>query len=422
MIIQRALLLALPLLTIFTTSTAVQLIKVIPPNEFIHRKITQPEDDFPLFRLPDSQLHHMSFWFNRLSDAQKYPQVLGPCRPPGPLDYPHVSRNTEREVGYPLFPLDAVSRNKILGRPDPATVKRNIEIATGGRLNTVDEVVNLVNEALRNLNVRNERKDGGTGRGESDLGRFIIPYGDDILTLLASNFHSPIAGLVVQAGCGPASVEVQAGLWAEDIFVSMDEQRALVAGALYVIGDRGYIARRDRDLRTAIEKEGLAQRWDGEGDDVEEEDQQGAITRQKQKRKVEETCQREVGTGALSFGERVELLDLDILMDEEEWVIRYEMIVSALRAKLYAMVPRQAWTEFESKVDEVVSAAEELAGDVIQEHIKNLIQEGKGHGDGFQEFLIREAETMRERYRPFELTEAVVGRIAYWRWSRQARR
>ncbi|KAK4216950.1 hypothetical protein QBC37DRAFT_415661 [Rhypophila decipiens] len=410
MIIQRALSLALSLLTIFTTSTAVHLIKVIPPNEFIHRKITQPEDDFPLFRLPDSQLHHISFWLNRLSDAQKYPQVLGPCRPPGPLDYPHVSLNTEREVGYPLFPLDAISRNKILGRPDPETVSRNIEISTGGRLNTVDEVVNLVNEALRNLNVRNERKEGGTGRGESDLGRLIIPYGDDILTLLASNFHSPIAGLVVQAGCGPASVEVQAGLWAEDIFVSMDEQRALVAGALYVIGDRGYITRRDRDLRTATEKKGLEQRWDGEGD----------ITRQKQERKVEETCQREVGTGALSFGERVEALDLDILMDEEDWVSRYEMIVSALRAKLYAMVPMQAWAEFESRIDEVVSAAEELAGKVIDEHIKNLIQKGKGHGDGFQEFLIREAETIRERYRPFELTEAVVRRIAYWRWSRQA--
>ncbi|KAM7199265.1 hypothetical protein V8F33_004513 [Rhypophila sp. PSN 637] len=421
MIIQRALSFALLLLTIFTTSTAVHLIKIISPQEFIHRKLTQPEDHFPLFRLPESQLHHISFWLNRLSDAQKYPQVLGPCRPPGPLDHPHVSRNTEREVGYPLFPPDDVSRNKILGRPDPATVKRNIEIATGGRFNTVDDVVNLVNEALRNLNVRNERKDG-EGRGETDLGRLIIPYGDDILTLLASNFHSPIAGLVVQAGCGPESIEVQAGLWAEEILVSMDEQRALVAGALYVIGDRGYIARRDRDLRRAIERKGLEQRWDGEGDYVEEEDQQGAITRQKQERKVEESCQREVGTGALSFGERVEALDLDILMGEEEWVIRYEMIVSALRAKLYAMVPRQAWAEFESRVNEVVSAAEELAGNVIQEHLKNLIQEGKEHGDGFQQFLIREAETIRERYRPLELTDAVVGRIAYWRWSRQARR
>lgn len=137
--------------------------------------MTQPQDQFSLFRLPPSRLEHIQFWADRLVHQKSLP-VSGPCRPSGAIDAPRQCRAPP----YPLFPLPEVHRNKLLMRPPPEVVRANIQIATGGLLSTVDEIVQRVNANLNDLGV----------------------LGDDVLTLLATNFREPEAGLTVRLAAG----------------------------------------------------------------------------------------------------------------------------------------------------------------------------------------------------------------------------
>lgn len=472
--------LILPFLTltadIYVQVLAVHLVKFISPQEYIQRKITQPEDDFAILQNSEgSEVHQIrrwiGFWFDRISDPVKYPKVVGPCRLPGPLDYPHTSPNSEREYNRPLFPLDEASRNKVLGRPPPEVVAENIRIATKGKVKTVYELVGWVNSYLFRLYNARQNLAAGEGHENEALKSYnlglLIPHGDDVLTLLASNFHQPTAGLVVRWGCGPVLYPAQGGFWPEDMLVSQDEQRALAAGALFALGDEEYMARRDHELKNMIRKGGLGGKFYGHTisreqaiqQDLEELPMEGVIgdyqrqlregpklaqdeqeiyrqasvclrkeneaeereakQRDADQKKAVETCEKQTVTGTELFGERVQVLNRDILMSEEDWAARYGALVAALRAELYAMAPRDSWSKVESSLEKVVSEAEEMVGEFIMETVKCLVRQSYDeYGYGFHRFVGEEITLIRQKYQPTVLTDAVAARIAYWRWMR----
>ncbi|KAM7205551.1 hypothetical protein V8F20_003135, partial [Naviculisporaceae sp. PSN 640] len=371
----------LPLLALLTAEIqvvlAVHIVTFISLHKYIQLKTNRPDAElFSLrnFNKPEARTMRQGhgWWFERVSDAVKYPKALGPCRPSGPLDYPFTSPNSERVNNYPLFPLDEASRNKILGRPPPEVVTENIRIATRGEVKTVTELVDL----------------------SYNLG-LLIPHGDDVLTLLASNFHQPTAGFIFNFGCGRELYPAQGGLWPEDMLVSQDEQRALIAAAMFVLSDEEYITRRLHEQDTAMRQQ----------------------EKKVERTKAVETCEQQMKTGTDLFRERVDALNRDILMREEDWVARYDALVASLRAELYAMAPRETWIKVESSIEEVVAGAEEMVGEMIMETVKCLVRQSYDeYGYGFHRFVPEEIKVIRDKYQPLVLSKGVMSRIAYWRW------
>ncbi|KAI2630256.1 hypothetical protein GGS26DRAFT_558521 [Hypomontagnella submonticulosa] len=335
---------------------AMHLMQVISVAEFVERRLSQPEDDFSIFRLNDESQKHIQYWRNRLTDRSL--QVVGPCRLSE--DDPHECR----VAPYPLFPLPDSHRNALLQRPDPDIVLANIKQVTDGELSTVDELVEKVNANLENLNV----------------------LSDDEMTLLATNFAEPKAGLTINVGCGPINYIINGTGWPEDQLVSQDEQRALLAGFLYVLGDFGYLMRRDEELKQYIHDHS------------------------KPRKKQVQECEASVSGGTGKFRERVEQLDREVIISETEWLARYEEYLAAQRAELYGMVPGGAaeWDRMRSKIENIISIAEDMVEKTINGNIPTA-------EPGFIRFLDEKGDEIRHEFPG--LRPGIVRRLAYRRWK-----
>ncbi|KAI0384012.1 hypothetical protein F5Y04DRAFT_234072 [Hypomontagnella monticulosa] len=335
---------------------SMHMMTLISIPEFIGRRLSQPEDDFTIFRLNSDSLKHFQYWRNRLTDRSL--QVVGPCRLAE--DDPHVCS----VAPYPLFPMPDSYRNALIQRPSPDIVRANIEQATNGELSTVDELVEKANTNLENLNA----------------------LSDDELTLLATNFREPKAGLALEVGCGPINYMINGTGWPEDQLLSQDEQRALLAGFLYVLGDSKYLARRDEELKEYVRKH----------------------TKPREERVQE--CKVSVSGGTGRFRERVEQLDAEVVISETEWLARYQEYLAALEAELYSMVPGgpKEWDSIKPEIDEILSAAEAISDRMICKRIP--MEE-----PGFSRFLEERGDVIR-RESP-KLPPGIVRRLAYRRWK-----
>lgn len=352
---------------------AVHMMKIISIDEYVQRKLSQPEDDFPLFAPDRENAEHVEFWNHRLTHP--YLQVVGPCRPPG-----DPSKLVCAAPPYPLFPLSEGDRNAALKRPEPDVVRENIERATHGRMSTVDELVAWVNERI-----------GDSG----DLGAAL---GDDVVTLLSTNFAVAEAGVTLSAGCGPAELEIfgYSG-WHEDMLVSQDEQRAMLAGWLVAFGDPDFTWRRIAALDRYFEEHGFTEA----------------------PRPGTEECDAGVRTGAGRFRERVERLDAEVLLPEREWLARYDEYLAVLRAELYGVVPREKFGGWERmspklarlvpKIENVVSVAEEVVADDM------ICRSVPKEEPGFVRFLYEKLDGLRVEFP--ERRDGILRRIAYRRWK-----
>lgn len=215
----------------------------------------------------------VEYWMKQFADSSA--RVSGPCGMKedraGVCDAPP----------YPYFSLSDERRNELLLRPPPDVLRANIERATNGELATVGELVERVNANIGNL----------------------AAVSDNELTLLATNFREPEAGLVAKFRCGPRKY----GVWPEDLLVSQDEQRALVAAFIYVQNDDGYFARRNATLQKLVQEHNA---------------------------KFMQQCKADTARGTGRFKAKVEQLDLEVILSEAEWLARYEEYVAVLRADL----------------------------------------------------------------------------------------
>ena len=309
---------------------ALHMVKVITVNEFTERRASRPEDDIPLIKLDTETREqlHLQYFLDRLKDKSLH--VVGPCNGVG------VGRQCNAPR-HPLFPFPDSYRNKFLSRPPPETVRANIVQATNGKLSTVDQLVERVNANIEDLSA----------------------LSDNELTVLATNFAGPEAGLIVKMICRSSDYDG----WPEDILVSQDEQRALMAGFLYVFGDEGYQARQDA-------------------------------------RRECEAC--------VIFGARVEQLVADMFVSETEWLWRYNAYVAALRAELYGMTcgrPRQR-EDIGPLFEKAISAVEEIVDEIIDKSVRDE--------PGFAQFLEEARDGIRFEFP--ELSPGIVRTLAYRRW------
>lgn len=368
----KAVLLKRALLAIFlviSPALAVHLLQVMSVDEYVNRLLHYPEDDIPLLQLDPKSLEHIQYWINRLTDRSL--AIVGPCRLPGDFNT-HVCRAS---ASYPLFPLPDSYRNELLLRPPPDIVRAHIEEATNGKLSTVDELVEKVNTNFENLSV----------------------LSDDEVTLLATNFGEPTAGLTVGMGCGPPDYKG----WSEDILVSQDEQRALLAGFLYAISNPGYIARQVAALEKYIQDRAqhdvaLRQRF-------QERAERAASTRVQQ-------CSATVSKGANRFRERVLRLDAEVILSETKWLARYDEYLAALRADVYALVPgrEQGWNTIAPTLEKVVRTAEEAVDETICERIPT-------DEPAFLRFLGANRDAIQHEFP--DLPRGIVQRLAHRRWK-----
>ncbi|KAB5536319.1 hypothetical protein GE09DRAFT_1142161 [Coniochaeta sp. 2T2.1] len=334
---------------------ALHLIYLISVEEYLERRTAGPEREIPLFGMDAEQHGHIKTWQKRLLDLSTPP--VGPCRlsPWESICLPPP---------YPLFPVVPDTwRNPVILRSPPDVVREYIEKATDGELSTVDE---LVGKALANL-------------GDLSVLR------DNEITLLATNFRWFKTELTFQIGCGPRWYE---GGWSEDLLISEDEQRALLAGFLHAIGDEGYIARQHAALQRHIQR-----RF--------EPDMRKDIVQQ---------CKAVTQSGAALFQARVAKLDLEVLLSEEEWLARYDEYVAALRAELYAMLPRGSWDfgSLRPALEKIISMAE----DMVEERMDANIPKEE---PGFCRFLEMEQGDSLSKFPG--LRHGVARRLMYWRWK-----
>lgn len=347
---------------------AVHLMKIISIDEYVERKLSQPEDDFPLFAPDRADAKHIEYWNHRLTHP--FLQVVGPCRPPG-----DPSKLVCAAPPYPLFPLSEGDRNAVLMRPEPDVVRENIERATGGRLSTVDELVSWVNERV------------------GDLGAL----SDDVVTLLSTNFAVAEAGVTVGVGCGRAALEIFSySGWHEDMLVSQDEQRAMLAGWLVAFGDPSFTARRIAALGRHLEERGFREA----------------------PRPGMEEYKASVRTGAGRFRDRVERLDAEVLLSEAEWLARYDEYLAALRAEVYGVVLRAygGWGHMNPKLEGLIPKIENIVsiteGEVSDEMICRSVPKEE---PGFVRFLYEKLDGLRVEFP--ERRDGVLRRIAYRRWK-----
>ncbi|KAJ9138584.1 hypothetical protein NKR19_g7763 [Coniochaeta hoffmannii] len=306
--LKRVLLSALLLIT--SSALAVHEMRTISVADFIQRRISRPDDGLTLLMMDDEGRQHIKIWQTRLKD--KSLRVVGPCR---------QSEGACLAPPLPFFPWSVTRRNEMLMRPAPDVVRANIRAATNGTLSTVDELVARVNANLADLSVLD----------------------DDEVSLLITSFAVPQAELNVEWGCGP----VHYGGWHEDLLISQDEQRALLAGFLYAWGDEGFFARRMADLDEGIRSLGYVPRTEpAEG----------------------QQCEPRIRGGAYRFVDRVDRLNREAIISETEWLRRYGEHLAALRADIYATAAAggvRDWDSLKGKAEAVVSAAEAIADQVI---------------------------------------------------------
>ena len=340
----------LAIFLLISQALAVHLMKIIDVAEYVERRVSQPEENLSLLRVDAKPQKAIIRQLNLLMDNSR--QVVGPCHDlDGVCDAPP----------YPLFPFSDGYRNALLQRPPPDVVRANIEKATNGELSTVKELVERVNVNLRNGSLH-----------------FVS---DNELTLLATNFAEPEAGFVVRVACGPAKYDV----WAEDLLVSQDEQRALLAGWLYAMGDDMYLSRRNAAEQQHQDRLGVDSSC---GDE----------------------CKSSVDVGLYRFLARVEQLDAEVVVTETEWLAWYDEYVAALRAFLWNMVPSQAYEseDISASLENLISAAEDQADVIIEGHVPS-------EEPGYRRFL---AETRRAIEHEFpEFRPGMVQRLAYRRWK-----
>ncbi len=300
---------------------------------------------------PESQ-QHIRIGIERLADLSRpVTPFICPCRScfPDQCKAPPVRP-------YPLLPLEASYRNAMQGRPPLEVVRANIEAATEGELSTVEELVARVLGKLDQLDTLR----------------------DDELTVLVSNFRTSQTSWVL----GIQSLAMDYEEWDEDFLVPQDEQRALRAVFLHVLGDAGYRERGQRAVREF-----------------------GVMLQKQLNKYVEANVQATTG----KFIRRVAKLGTEVLITEEEWVARYDEYVAAMRATLHRIAtsamaqPRDIMPSLET----LVAATEDYMDQCICE---SLPQEKAG----FTDFLIKEEEKILEKFP--HLRKSIFHKVAYHRW------
>jgi len=315
-------------------------------------------DDVVSFKSDSKSREHLQNQFNQLADSSL--PAIRLCDNFCKLADECIA------VPYPLLPLRDSERNALLGRPSPDIVRINIEQATRNELSTVGDLVEKVIANLENFGNLNAMS-------------------DDELTLLGSNFHHSKPGWFTGKECAL----FDDGPWTEDLLMSQDEQRALVAGFLYVFRDPGYRGRQVEALREEIR--GFVQRRDLMFDELME------ITK------------TELGL----FTKGMIRLDEEEVIIEEEWLARYDEYVTALRKGLQSLASAGAKTQnivgpqFETLITVATTAEDAVEGMVCSRvPLKD---------PAFVLFLIDQEDGIQQKFQ--QIRQGILYKLAYFRWK-----